>query len=231
MASDDHFDPEQSHHPDPAMRRHTIMKQFGIALADFRLGRAYLLWPCAAAVIEAAFTLIDPAGVQFLGEDPEAATEYRGVAARVWNEVCLGLVRSLQGESGELEPDVDENGKAWASIDRDEVHRIVVEALTDEFATSKAVSLDTPTLFDLLDDAAEDDEAERRMWRDFADIVAREFDEQVETAEVPVDPVVSVEVDTMDPIGFISKAAIDRVVDLIHGRIGVFPMGTPGGAD
>ena len=252
MSSDDHFDTGDSDSDseftpitDPVLRRQATIKNFRIALADFRLGRANLLWPCVAMVVDAAFTLIDPAGVQFLGDDPDACTEYEAVAAMVWNEVCMTMFGSLCDDSGELAPEVDEDGKAWATISRDEIHRIVLEVLSDEFGPvpdcgSQGGTDDNPTLFDGLDSGDRGDEAgpaeddQHEMWRSFADIVAREFDEQVGSSEVPADTVAmttGVQVRTVDPLGFVDPKYIDQVADLIHGRLGCFPMGRPGRAD
>lgn len=84
----DDYDPEcggTDHYPFNAPQR------FRQALDWYLAGIGLRHEPVAAAAVFSAFTLLDPAGVLYLGDNPDPADEYRSIMERVWFETCRGI--------------------------------------------------------------------------------------------------------------------------------------------
>ena len=106
-------------HPSAARQRERAYRR---ALADFRLDRGHCVEPVIARIVEAAVFLVDPAGVLFLGENPECAEEYDAMSARVWRRLC----------------DAVDEGAEVSGVD---VHQIVAEEHEREFVSQSALDL------------------------------------------------------------------------------------------
>jgi hypothetical protein len=65
-----------------------VESMYRIALADYRLERGHILQPVLAMIVESSTFLVNPAGVQFCGEDAQCAGEYDRMNARIWFRLC-----------------------------------------------------------------------------------------------------------------------------------------------
>jgi hypothetical protein len=171
---------------------HDIADIYRVALADFRLRRAGLMPPCIAAIIDAVFLLIDPLDRQKLFQDGEAARAYDDLAGRVWLRLTavlmIAAVYEGMDDDGEMDPDaLDDDGEVTVTIPelpRNVLHRIVLE----EVQTS-----------------LRGDVSECPTNDDFAEIVGREFGEQVAFDDNP-------------PCAHVLEN-VDVVTDMILGRL------------
>jgi hypothetical protein len=84
-----------------------LVDQYRAALTAFRQGDSRPFEVYAAAVLDAACTVLDPAGVMFIGCDPSVGDAYDFINSRVWrrfigparrDRLDGGLIRSILRE-------------------------------------------------------------------------------------------------------------------------------------
>ena len=128
-----------------------VRHRYRVALADFRLSRATELWPCVAAAVDAAFLLVDPGDVLYLGLKPGAAFEYEAVSARVWWRLCDRLEDGDEPATcGDDVAGIDETtGTVWrgpqtvhTALSVDSAIEIVHEEMASEFAIPSLTNKD-----------------------------------------------------------------------------------------
>ena len=82
---------------DPINESH--VSEYQAAVAEFRNGDCRPFTVYAAAMLDAASRLIDPAGVAYVAEDRDAGTTYDVVNARVWRRLCeFDEIRAINAE-------------------------------------------------------------------------------------------------------------------------------------
>ncbi len=104
--------------------REGLSRMYQIALVDFRLYRAGLLWPMVAAVVDAAFVLGDPVRASEPGGNPNTHLVYEEVTVSVWHDIIAAMFSSL------------EDDHRCMRISEQQVREIVGEALVAEFDKS-----------------------------------------------------------------------------------------------
>jgi len=165
-ASGDASEGRGDHAGDPRATREVLMRRYEVALADFRLDRSEWIWPCVAAVVNAAFVLFDPVGLMTLCDEEAVGHRYDGAAARVWDAVCRALLESV-GEEDDV-----------VTVEREHVVLHLWTCLLAEFDGAATLPADDELDDELLDAEPRDN----RVDEAFVEIIAGEFGEDAAAA-------------------------------------------------
>lgn len=145
MNEDEPIEKESMEHESPDDEGHFLdldrRTAYYEALRGYREQGGREVGPCVAVAVNAALLLVDPCDVMWMGLDADVSDAYDSAAARIWQEVCNGLVETAvlgaQYECG-LDPDdvVLGAGRAdvFGHVPLPVVAEIVQRALDTEYA-------------------------------------------------------------------------------------------------